>query len=109
MAAYPLRAAFAGILLFVIGLGLASAAFQINRKEQDRREGWLRADGTVVELLKRRTFEGDKPVPLVAFTSDRTKMGEFTNTRTLKYVGYTVAVIIAALNVWLLVQTLHPR
>jgi manganese transport protein len=47
--------------------------------------------------------------PLVQFTSDRTKMGDFTNTRMLKYVGYTVAVVIAALNVWLLVQTLHPR
>jgi Mn2+/Fe2+ NRAMP family transporter len=34
-------------------------------------------------------------------------MGEFTNTRTLKYVGYTVAVVIAGLNAWLLVQTLH--
>ena len=45
--------------------------------------------------------------PLVQFTSDRNKMGEFANTRTLKYTGYTVACIIAALNAWLLVQTLH--
>ncbi|HZQ42284.1 MAG TPA: Nramp family divalent metal transporter [Acidobacteriaceae bacterium] len=45
--------------------------------------------------------------PLVQFTSDRTKMGEFTNGRTLKITGYTVAFIIAALNVWLLVQTFH--
>ena len=47
--------------------------------------------------------------PLVQFTSDRAKMGEFTNTRALKYLGYTVAVLIAALNVWLLIQTLHPN
>jgi len=78
MAAYPLRAAFAGILLFVIGLGIASATFQINRKEQDQRQGWLRADGTVVELLKRRTFEGDKPVPLVAFTTASGERISFT-------------------------------
>jgi manganese transport protein len=45
--------------------------------------------------------------PLVQFTSDPTKMGEFTNTRALKFIGYTVACIIAALNAWLLVQTLH--
>jgi manganese transport protein len=45
--------------------------------------------------------------PLVQFTSDRTKMGPFTNTRSLKYVGYTVACVIAALNIWLLVQTFH--
>jgi Mn2+/Fe2+ NRAMP family transporter len=34
-------------------------------------------------------------------------MGPFTNTRSLKYVGYTVACVIAALNIWLLVQTFH--
>src|SRR5581483_1247409 len=45
--------------------------------------------------------------PLVQFTSDRSKMGEFANGRTLKITGYTVAFIIAALNVWLLVQTFH--
>jgi manganese transport protein len=45
--------------------------------------------------------------PLVQFTSDRAKMGEFTNGRTLKFAGYTVALIIAALNAWLLVETFH--
>src|ERR1700761_2832713 len=44
--------------------------------------------------------------PLVQFTSDRTRMGEFTNTRFLKFTGYTVAVLIAVLNAWLLFQTL---
>jgi manganese transport protein len=42
--------------------------------------------------------------PLVAFTSDRRKMGEFVNARWLKHVSYTVAVVIAGLNLWLLVQ-----
>jgi manganese transport protein len=46
--------------------------------------------------------------PLVQFTSDRAKMGEFVNGRLLKLTGYVVAVVIAVLNVWLLVQTLHP-
>ncbi len=43
--------------------------------------------------------------PLVMFTSDRLKMGEFVNPRWLKILAYTVAVFIATLNVWLLVQT----
>ncbi|MDP1889746.1 MAG: Nramp family divalent metal transporter [Gemmatimonadaceae bacterium] len=43
--------------------------------------------------------------PLVAFTSDRTKMGEFTNPTWLKTAAYTVAFVIASLNAWLLVQT----
>jgi manganese transport protein len=43
--------------------------------------------------------------PLVRFTSDREKMGEFVNSALLKAAAYVIATIIAALNVWLLVQT----
>jgi manganese transport protein len=42
--------------------------------------------------------------PLVMFTSDRAKMGEFVNPRWLKALAYTIAVVIASLNSWLLVQ-----
>jgi manganese transport protein len=42
--------------------------------------------------------------PLVAFTSDKVKMGEFVNPVWLKALAYLVAVVIAGLNVWLLVQ-----
>ena len=42
--------------------------------------------------------------PLVRFTSDPIKMGEFVNSRWLKALAYLVATIIAALNGWLLVQ-----
>ncbi|MFL5577789.1 MAG: Nramp family divalent metal transporter [Gemmatimonadaceae bacterium] len=45
--------------------------------------------------------------PLVRFTSDRAKMGEFVNPGWLKGLAYLVAAVIAALNVWLLVQTAH--
>jgi manganese transport protein len=40
--------------------------------------------------------------PLVRFTSDKLKMGEFVNRGWLKSLAYLVAVIIAVLNVWLL-------
>jgi manganese transport protein len=43
--------------------------------------------------------------PLVMFTSDKLKMGEFVNPRWLKILAYFVATIIASLNVWLLLQT----
>ncbi len=43
--------------------------------------------------------------PLVMFTSDKLKMGEFANPLWIKILAWLVAVIIAALNVWLLVQT----
>jgi manganese transport protein len=42
--------------------------------------------------------------PLVAFTSDKAKMGEFANARWLKALAYTVAVVILVLNVWLILQ-----
>jgi manganese transport protein len=43
--------------------------------------------------------------PLVAFTSDRRKMGDFTNPTWLKIAAYSVAFVIASLNAWLLLQT----
>ena len=42
--------------------------------------------------------------PLVMFTSDKLKMGEFVNPVWLKLLAYTVAVIIGGLNIWLLFQ-----
>ena len=44
-------------------------------------------------------------IPLVRFTSDRIKMGEFANPRWLTVLAWVVAAIIASLNAWLLVQT----
>jgi manganese transport protein len=43
--------------------------------------------------------------PLVSFTSDPRKMGAFVSPRWVRVVAWTVAVIIAALNVFLLYQT----
>jgi manganese transport protein len=42
--------------------------------------------------------------PLVKFTSDKVKMGEFANARWLKALAYLVASVIAGLNIWLLLQ-----
>ena len=44
-------------------------------------------------------------VPLVIFTNSRKRMGEFVNAPWLKVTAWSVAVIIAGLNAWLLVQT----
>jgi manganese transport protein len=44
-------------------------------------------------------------VPLVMFTSDKLKMGEFANSRWVKTTGWALAIIIAALNAFLLWQT----
>ena len=46
-------------------------------------------------------------IPLVLFTSDRRKMGDLVNPRWLSALGWLVALVIAVLNGWLLVQTLQ--
>jgi manganese transport protein len=43
--------------------------------------------------------------PLVRFTSDRVKMGEFANRGWLKASAYVIAFAIAAINGWMLLQT----
>ena len=45
-------------------------------------------------------------VPLVKFTGERRKMGQFANGRWLGGAAWSVALVIMALNVWLLVGTL---
>jgi manganese transport protein len=44
--------------------------------------------------------------PLVRFTSDKLKMGEFVNPAWLKTLSYVVAFFIAVLNIWLIAQLL---
>ncbi len=46
--------------------------------------------------------------PLMIFTSDPVKMGPFVNSTAIKIVGYTVCTVIAALNVYLLYDTIGP-
>jgi manganese transport protein len=48
-------------------------------------------------------------VPLVMFTGDRKKMGEFVNGRWLQALAWFTAALIAGLNVWLLVETAMGR
>jgi len=45
--------------------------------------------------------------PLVQFTSNRARMGEFANPRWLKILAWVVAGIIAVLNAYLLIQTIR--
>jgi manganese transport protein len=45
-------------------------------------------------------------IPLVIFTSDPVRMGAFVNPKWLSRTAWAVAIVIAALNGWLLVQTI---
>jgi manganese transport protein len=43
--------------------------------------------------------------PLVMFTGDKAKMGRFMSPAWVRALAWFVALVIAALNVWLLYQT----
>ena len=45
--------------------------------------------------------------PLAMFTGDRRKMGEFTNSAWVKALAWAVAVLIAGLNAWLLLEVVR--
>ncbi len=47
--------------------------------------------------------------PLVAFTSDKLKMGQFVNGPILRLASYCVAFIIAGLNLWLLIEIFRGK
>ena len=45
--------------------------------------------------------------PLVQFTSDKAKMGDFVNATATRVLAYSVAAVIAGLNIWLIVQSVQ--
>jgi manganese transport protein len=47
-------------------------------------------------------------IPLVMFTSDKRKMGEFVNPGWLKVLAWSIAIVIAVLNIYLLFTTFFP-
>jgi manganese transport protein len=48
-------------------------------------------------------------IPLVQFTSDKIKMGPFVNNLAVKSIGWTLAVLIAGLNAYLVFATYFPK
>ena len=64
----------------------------------------MEVDHQIGRLLTALKEEGLEENTLVIFTSDREKMGEFVNPAWLKVLSWVVALFIAALNAWLLLQ-----
>jgi hypothetical protein len=76
MAEYPLRATIAGVLLFVIGLAIAGSTVISERRDRERREAWLTAAGTVVDVLP-APADGS-PRPVVSFETPEGERVRFT-------------------------------
>ena len=47
----PLTAAFAGVLIVILGIGLGAYNWQLNRREVDQITGWERTSGTVTTVF----------------------------------------------------------
>ena len=95
MAEYPVRATLAGVLLFVIGMAIAGSTIITEKRDRERREGWVTANGTVVEMLPGPP--NAPPRPVVSFDTAEGERVRFTpigrsTLRTLK-VGDAVPVI----------------
>jgi hypothetical protein len=67
MADHPVGAATAGILLFVIGLGIGGGAIEIDRRGREQFPGWLAAPGTIVAASSASSSPSGRP--LIAFTT----------------------------------------
>src|SRR3954452_6590760 len=65
MAASPIRAALAGVLLVVIGLAIGIGAFENYRRDRERLQAWTRTNGEVMQLLQ--SSSGTRPI--VSFTA----------------------------------------
>jgi uncharacterized protein DUF3592 len=78
MAEYPVRATLAGLLLFVIGLAIGGSTLISERRDRERRQAWLAATGTVVDVLP-GPADGS-PRPVVSFTTPEGERVRFTPT-----------------------------
>ena len=76
MAEYPLRATIAGVLLFVIGLAIAGSTLISERRDRERRQAWISAAGTVVDVLP-GPADGS-PRPVVSFETPEGERVRFT-------------------------------
>lgn len=77
MAEYPVRATLAGVLLFVIGMAIAGSTLITEWRDRERRDGWTRAHGTVVDMLPGPA--GSSPRPVVSFETPEGERIRFTS------------------------------
>ena len=74
----PVRATLAGVLLFVIGMAIAGSTIITEWRDRERREGWVKANGTVVDVLPGPP--DGSPRPVVAFDTAEGERVRFTPT-----------------------------
>jgi hypothetical protein len=75
---YPIRATLAGVLLFVIGLAIAGGTVISVRRDRERRDAWIAAAGTVVDVLPGPPGGSSRPV--VTFSTAEGERIRFTPT-----------------------------
>ena len=76
MAEYPVRATLAGVLLFVIGMAIGGSTIITERRDRERRDAWVEAQGTVVDMLPGPADGASRPV--VSFETPERERIRFT-------------------------------
>jgi len=71
---HPLTAAYAGLLLLILGVGLGVYVWELNRREADQITGWERTSGSVVTVFG----SGSSTRAMVAFTTSSGDRINFT-------------------------------
>ena len=78
-------------------------------RAEERLIGWRGEKGTSELLVLSQVILSMQlsfaVIPLVMFTSDKLKMGEFVNKTALKIIAWIISFIIIVLNIYLLYQT----
>jgi len=74
---HPVTAASAGVFLFIVGIAIGVGALEVSRRESERLQGWQRAEGTVVEML-RGSPSDPRLRPLIAFSTSSGERVSFT-------------------------------
>jgi hypothetical protein len=91
--AYPLRAAISGVFLFAIGIALGAGLLYMNQQEDERLQGWERADGVVTDVTP--IASGDRVLQRTAFVTasgERISITLSTTRRAAAAVNETVTV-----------------
>ena len=94
---HPLTAAYAGVLLLIIGIGLGVYVWELNRREADQITGWERTTGSVAAVFG----SGTSTRAMVSFKTPNGDRINFTTRPAMFYrlkSGDSVSVIYPPFN-----------
>jgi hypothetical protein len=78
VAGNPVGATIAGLVLFIVGLAVGVGVLESDRRDRQRQEGAIRAEGTVIAQIKQQTSDGRAYAPVIVFSTASGERVSFT-------------------------------